>query len=91
MAHLAQHWIKNNEKLTHSPNNWRDDPVLIIHTNAVTERLCNVFIADDVMQCQCALLLTMIFSTGELVPFTLYGKSSLSSVLFSAHNYYLTG
>ena len=32
------------------------------------------FITDPVMQCHCALLLTMIFSTGEVVPFTVYGK-----------------
>ena len=34
-----------------------------------------VYVTDPVMQCHCAMLLTMIFSTGESVPFTLYGKS----------------
>ena len=37
--------------------------------------VCFVYFSDAVMQCHCALLLTMIFSTGESVPFTLYGKS----------------
>lgn len=37
---------------------------------------------DPVMQCHCALLLTMIFSTGEVVPFTLYDQINESFLDF---------
>ncbi|XP_068714578.1 NCK-interacting protein with SH3 domain-like isoform X1 [Montipora foliosa] len=37
---------------------------------------------DTVMQCHCALLLTMIFSTGEVVPFTVYDQINQSFVDF---------
>ncbi|KAL9960757.1 hypothetical protein ACROYT_G034256 [Oculina patagonica] len=37
---------------------------------------------DVLMQCHCALLLTMIFSTGESVPFTLYDQVNESFVDF---------
>ena len=55
-----------------------DHNYIMIHViSEVTEKLCDVFIADSLMQRHCALLLTMIFSTGETVPFTLYGKSGV--------------
>lgn len=57
---------------------------MIIVPSVVTEKLCDVFIADVLMQCHCALLLTMIFSTGESVPFTLYGKSTVCCPYYSA-------
>ena len=41
----------------------------------VTKPLCDVYLTDALMQCHCALLMTMIFSTGETVPFTVYGES----------------
>ena len=37
--------------------------------------ICDVYLAGASMQRHCAILMTMIFSTGESVPYTVYGES----------------
>ena len=58
------------------------DRILINPSNTQVSLCAMLNITDPVMQCRCALLLTMVFSTGESVPFTLYGKAVFCSVIY---------
>lgn len=64
---------KNIESRFRHANNKPASPVCLKEVG--NQPICDVHLAGASMQRHCAILMTMIFSTGESVPYTVYGES----------------